>query len=46
MRNIILSIAGLLLATARVKAECFMPRNSDACAREDELYTSNAGGWN
>lgn len=44
MRNLIISIAGLLLAAARVRAECIMHRG--AHLHQEELYSSNAGGWN
>jgi hypothetical protein len=46
MQKIIVSIAGLLLAAARVRAECVMHRNARVPVQQDDLYSSNAGGWN
>ncbi len=46
MRNLIISIAGLLLAAARVRAECVMDQYGGSSTRHVEPYGSNAGGWN
>jgi hypothetical protein len=46
MRNLIISIAGLLLAAARVRAECVMHDCGSSSSHKDGLYGSNAGGWN
>lgn len=46
MRNTIISIAGLLLAAARLRAESIMLRCAEARVHQDKSYSSNAGGWN
>jgi hypothetical protein len=46
MQKIMISIAGLLLASARVRAECVMHRYARVRVHQDDSYSSNAGGWN
>ena len=46
MQNIMITIAGLLLAAARVRAESMMQRCADVRINRNEAYSSNAGGWN
>jgi hypothetical protein len=46
MRDVVISIAALLLAAARMRAETVMQRYAKVRVHQDGSYTSNAGGWN
>jgi hypothetical protein len=46
MKQVLNTIAQLLLRTARRRAELVMRRQSLVHANAGENYRSNAGGWN
>jgi hypothetical protein len=45
MKQMLIAVAGKLVAAAKDRAEQVM-RTQAARTRQDEVYTSNAGGWN
>jgi uncharacterized MAPEG superfamily protein len=46
MKRILIAIAGMLLAAARARADQVMRTHAEPRTPRDEVYTSNAGGWN
>jgi hypothetical protein len=46
MKQMLIAVAGKLVAAAKDRAEQVMRTQAAARTRQDEVYTSNAGGWN
>jgi hypothetical protein len=46
MKKIMIAIAGILLAAAKTRAEHVIRTHAGARIQKDEVYSSNAGGWN
>jgi hypothetical protein len=46
MKQMLITIAGTLLAAARDRAEQVMRTHAEARIHRGEVYSSNAGGWN
>jgi hypothetical protein len=46
MKQVLIAIAGKLMDAARARAEQVMRTGAEARIPRDEVYASNAGGWN
>jgi hypothetical protein len=46
MKQVLIAVAGLLVAAAKARAEHVMRTQADARIQRDEVYSANAGGWN
>lgn len=46
MKKLLSAIAAMLQARARARAELVMRKQAEARMLHQEVYASNAGGWN